>query len=326
MGLCSAVPPYLTNQLQGMRLANAQMMRQETAGTPEVFRLVYDCGGSTRTPGSLLMAEHRRAPTHPPDAAREAWDGAGWTYKLYEEHFGRNSIDGRGMRLVNSVRYGRRYNNAFWDGVGMRYGDGDGVIFQRFTRVIDVIGHELTHGVTERTAGLEYRDEPGALNESFSDVFGSMVKQYSKAQTVDQADWIIGEGIFTDRVRGRGLRDMRNPGTAYDDPRLGKDPQPDHYSRLYRGPEDEGGVHINSGVPNKAFVLACDGLLKAGVARFAWEGAGQVWYDALTRRLSQTAGFRAAAQATIDAAGAKFQGNQAAVQAVTDAWGQVGVL
>ena len=95
------------------------------------------------------------------------------------------------------------------------------VVCLRFTRPVDVLGHELTHAVTEFSAGLRYRDQPGALNESVSDVFGSCLKQWLLGQTVDQADWLVGAGLFLPGVNARGLRDMANPGTAYDDPVLG---------------------------------------------------------------------------------------------------------
>ena len=150
------------------------------------------------------------------------------TYNFFKDIFDRNSIDTRGMKLDSTVHYGEDYNNAFWNGTQMVYGDGDGDIFQRFTKSIDVIGHELTHGVTQYEAALEYEGQAGALNESFSDVFGSLVKQYFLKQKVEKADWLIGNGLFTRKVNGIALRSMKEPGTAYDDPTIGKDPQPGH--------------------------------------------------------------------------------------------------
>ena len=125
-----------------------------------------------------------------------------------------------------TVHYGVDYDNAFWDGSQMVYGDGDQQLFKTFTGPLDVTGHELTHGVTQYSGGLDYKGQSGALNESMSDVFGSLVKQYHLGQTADQADWLIGQGMFTDAVHGVALRSMKAPGTAYDDPTLGKDPQP----------------------------------------------------------------------------------------------------
>ncbi|SQI22331.1 Extracellular minor metalloprotease precursor [Salmonella enterica subsp. arizonae] len=136
----------------------------------------------------------------------------------------------------------------------MVFGDGDGEIFNRFTSSIDVVAHELTHGVTETEAGLIYFGQSGALNESLSDVFGSLVKQFHLQQTAGQADWIIGEGLLAKGINGKGLRSMAAPGTAYDDPLLGKDPQPAHMQNFIKTREDNGGVHLNSGIPNRAFI------------------------------------------------------------------------
>ena len=152
----------------------------------------------------------------------------------------------------------RDYDNAFWDGTQMVFGDGDGVIFLPFTRSVDVIGHELAHGVTQYTSGLNYQDQSGALNESVSDVFGVLVKQRLLGQTADQADWLVGAELLAPGVNGVALRSMAAPGTAYDDPRLGKDPQPGHMRDYVDTTDDNGGVHINSGIPNKAFHVARD--------------------------------------------------------------------
>src|SRR5262245_54891431 len=155
----------------------------------------------------------------------------------------------------------------------MVFGDGDGTLFNRFTISIDVIGHELTHGVTGSEANLTYQGQAGALNESISDVFGSLIKQYSLNQTAAAADWLIGAGLLASSVKGVALRSMKAPGTAYNDPTLGKDPQPDNMSKFVHTAEDSGGVHINSGIPNKAFFLVATSL-----GGHAWEKAGQVWY------------------------------------------------
>ena len=163
-------------------------------------------------------------------AVDEAYDGLGNTFDFYERAYDRNSIDDEGLPLDATVHYGQDYDNAFWNGPQMVYGDGDGVIFNRFTNCLDVIGHELTHGVTQYEAGLEYKGQSGALNESFSDVFGSLVKQWNLKQTAAQADWLIGDGLFTPGIHGVAMRSMKEPGTAYDDPLLGKDPQPAHMS------------------------------------------------------------------------------------------------
>jgi hypothetical protein len=221
--------------------------------------------------------------------------------------------------MIATVHYDYKYNNAFWDGTQMVFGDGDGYTFNRFTIAIDVMGHELAHGVTEHTAGLEYHDQPGALNESISDVFGSLVKQRSLNQTADQADWIIGAGLLAAGINGVGLRSMKAPGTAYDDWFLGKDPQPDHMSNYDHTTSDNGGVHINSGIPNKAFYLAA-----TGIGGRAWERAGNIWFKTLVdSRLSTTAQFQEFADLTVDNAGKLYGEDVQAI--VAKAWKSVGI-
>ncbi len=291
------------------------MQQAAPEGTPR--RSVHDAGNSTTLPGKLARAEG--APPTGDAAVDEAYDHLGDTYRFYREAYGRDSIDGKGLPLVGSVHYGEDYDNAFWNGAQMVFGDGDGVVFNRFTLAADVIGHELTHGVIDAEAALVYRGQSGALNESLCDVFGSMVKQYALGQTTRQADWLIGAGLFTSRVKARALRSMAEPGTAYDDPALGKDPQPAHMDGYVETTDDNGGVHINSGIPNRAFYLAATAL-----DGHAWTSAGRVWYDTLCdRRLDKNADFSAFARLTVDVAGA---GHGAAVQqAVARAWAAVGV-
>lgn len=306
----------VSERLRGRREVLALSLAPVPAG--EKRRTVYDGQHTTRLPGVLVRGEGD--PASADAAVNEAYDGAGDTYDLYAEIYGRNSIDGRGMRIDSTVHYGVQYDNAFWDGAQMVYGDGDGELFERFTRSVDVIGHELTHGVTDSEAALEYHDEPGALNESLSDVFGSLVKQRVRQQTAAEADWIIGEGLFTPKVRGVGLRSLKAPGSAYSDPILGNDPQPSHMSNYDRSPEDNGGVHINSGIPNHAFYLAA-----VAIGGFAWEKAGKIWYVAATERLRPRSDFAAAAKATQAVAGELFGAGGAEQEAVRDAWSQVGL-
>lgn len=286
--------------------------------TGEKRRAVYDAKQRTTLPGVLIRTEADPASDDP--AANEAYDGAGSTYDLYFDVYGRNSIDDRGMRLDSTVHYGSRYDNAFWNGAQMVYGDGDGKYFERFTRSIDVIGHELSHGVTAHEANLDYRDQPGALNESFSDVFGSMVKQRVLNQKTEEADWIIGQGLFTSRVHGLGLRSMKAPGTAYDDPVLGKDPQPADMTHYVSTSEDDGGIHINSGIPNRAFYLAA-----SAIGGFAWEKTGKIWYVTLKDRLRRDSGFADAARLTTAVAAELFGSGRPEEKGVQEAWRAVGV-
>lgn len=281
-------------------------------------RGIFDAEQAQTLPGRPVRLEGRPATGDP--AADEAYDGLGATWRLFSEAFGRDSLDGHGAPLVGSVHYGRGYDNAFWNGSQLVFGDGDGVIFNRFTIALDVIGHELAHAVTERMAGLIYSDQSGALNESVSDVFGSLVKQRELGQTADEADWLIGSGLLLPGVQGTAIRSMSQPGTAYDDPRLGKDPQPDSMAGYVRTRSDNGGVHLNSGIPNRAFYLAATAL-----GGPAWERAGRVWYDTLRGPIKPDCDFATFARLTIEAAMARF-GPGAEADAVRAAWATVGVL
>jgi len=288
-----------------------------------VRQAVYDLqhGGRSQLPGDLV-----RAGDDPPveDAAvNDVYGATEQTYDFYNEVYGRESVDGRDLELVSTVHYSTNFDNAFWNGAQMVYGDGSGRIFKvgALTGSIDVIAHELTHGVTQFTAGLEYSSQSGALNESFSDVFGSLVKQRSLGQTAEQADWLIGEGTLAPGL-GTALRSLKAPGTAYDGDR-----QPAHMDDYVDLPDDgdpandDGGVHVNSGIQNHAFYLAA-----TAIGGYAWEKAGKIWFETLSgERLTPTADFQQAATATVEVAGELF-GDGGEREAVETAWRQVGVL
>ncbi len=278
---------------------------------------MYDAGHGTDLPGEKARGEGEEPGQ---DATvNRAYAGLGATFELFLKEFGRDSIDGSGLPLDATVHYDRDYNNAFWNGEQMVFGDGDGEIFLDFTVAVDVIGHELAHGVTQYTANLDYFGQSGALNESVSDVFGALIKQYTLGQTAEEADWLIGAGLLAPRVTGVALRSMKEPGTAYDDDVLGKDPQPATMDDYVRTGRDNGGVHINSGIPNHAFYLAATTL-----GGHAWERAGQIWYDVLTGgELDQDAQFTDFATLTLKAARARY-GEGAELNAVTKAWERVG--
>lgn len=282
-------------------------------------RTIFDDHQTTNLPGAVVRTEGAD-PTSDP-AVNEAYDGLGATYYFYWENYHRNSIDDQGMKLDATVHFDAGYDNAFWNGSAMIFGDGDGELFNRFTISVDVIGHELTHGVTEHEAQLAYMGQSGALNESLSDVFGSLVKQFKLQQTADQADWLIGQGLFTAKVHGVALRSMKEPGTAYDDPTLGKDPQPKDMQHFVTTTQDNGGVHINSGIPNHAFYLAA---IKIG--GYAWEKAGRIWYETLRDpKLRPTTSFRAFAQLTVVNADRLYGHTSSERKAVAEAWNEVGV-
>ncbi len=273
---------------------------------------IHTADNTSSLPGRPVRAEGEAATG---DAAvDEAYVGIEATLAMLADVYGRSSYDGEGAPVIATVHYEERYDNAFWDGTQLVFGDGDGEIFERFTKPIDVLAHELAHALTEHTAGLEYRDQPGALNESVSDVIASCLKQRVLGQDADTADWLIGEGIFRPGVQGRALRSMAEPGTAYDDPRIGRDPQVGSMDHYVETTEDDGGVHINSGIPNRAFHLAA-----TAIGGSSAEGAGRIWFDALTGGdITANTDFAGFAEAVIAAAGEH-------TDVVADAWHQVGV-
>ncbi len=285
-------------------------------------RTIFDCANSTSLP-SATTARMEDGTASADDTVNQAFYGLGQTREFYKEILERDSVNGRGMRLNGYVHYSAGYNNAFWNGSAMIFGDGDGILFTDFTKSLDVIAHELTHGVTEFTAGLEYHNQSGALNESISDVFGSLVKQWSAKQTAAQADWLIGAEIFTPDIAGDALRSMKDPGKAYNTPALGRDPQPDNMGKYVHLPDtddgDNGGVHINSGIPNKAFYLT-----SIGIGGNAWEAPGHIWYAAL-QASSPTTDFQEFADTTYLKADQLYGSQSAEQQAVLSAWKEVGI-
>ena len=291
-----------------------------TAAPDKLIRKVYDAGGAEELPGKLVRGEGAK-PTR--DAAVDAvYDGAGSTYELYREEYGRLSIDDRGMDIIQTVHFGQAYQNAFWNGEQMVYGDGDGSVFGDFTSDIDVIGHELSHGVTQYEAGLIYEFQSGAMNEHFSDVFGSLVKQRAANEDAKTANWLIGENVLVGKKYV--LRSLKAPGTAFvNHPVLGTDPQPATMTDFQELPlwDDQGGVHINSGIPNHAFYLAA-----IEIGGYAWKKAGLIWYRTLCDLLSENATFVRAAQATVQAARGEFGAGSLEEQAVTKAWKDVKIL
>ena len=307
--------------LRATRTALAQLPAMAALPSPEGTRnrLVYDMKGkgSSFLPGTLVRKEGGAATKDP--AVNEAYDYAGLTYDFYLKVFGRNSLDDRGMTLVSSVHLGKKYNNAFWNGEQMAYGDGDGVVFIRFTNSIDVVGHELTHGVVTHTANLDYRNESGALNEHFADVFGSLIKQWKKKQTAAKADWLIGPDIMGPGTTARALRTFKDEPAYADDPVLGTDPQPKHMKHKYTGTADSGGVHINSGIPNHAFFRVATAL-----GGHAWDKAGRIWYDTLLA-LTPTSGFAQMASMSLRTASTRYGKSSPEAKAVAAAWKAVGL-
>jgi Zn-dependent metalloprotease len=311
----------ISDDLRSQREGHAESLLARKPVPPPTTaenRLIYTANNGTSLPGTLQRSEGK--PETSDVSINECYDGLGDMYDFIGTVFNRQSIDDMGMDLIGTVHYDKKFNNAFWDGQQMVFGDGDGIIFNRFTGSVDVIGHELTHGITSYTANLLYSGQSGALNESISDCFGSMLKQYHLKQTSADADWLIGQGLFTDKINAIALRSMKAPGTAYDDPALGgKDSQPDNMKGFVVTSADSGGVHTNSGIPNRAFYLVAYGL-----GGYSWERAGQIWYTTLRDpRLKRNASFKLFADLTCDNALKSF--DQSAKDVVTDAWTTVGV-
>jgi len=274
-------------------------------------RTVYNQQESTdQTPGSVARSEGQEASGD--DAVNAAYDGLGATYDYYWTTFGRDSIDGQGMALLGLVHFGRSYANAFWDNAGhMFFGDGDGRILTQTARGLDVVGHELTHGVTQHEANLTYSGQAGALNESVSDVFGIQVKQFALGQDVTQSDWLIGADIVGEALRP-ALRSMAQPGTA--NPHDTQPADMDHYI-------PGGDVHVNSGIPNRAFHVVATTL-----GGNAWDAAGRIWYDTVCDgALRSSAGFVQFGRLTLKHAQRNYGADSREVQAVRDGWEAVKV-
>jgi Zn-dependent metalloprotease len=278
------------------------------AAAPKVT--VYDCRNTTSLPGAPVANPGSSTDL----TAKRTFDFTTEVAKFYQSAFGRNSIDNAGMTLLSNIHYDVEYNNAFWDGSQMTYGDGDGQIFVDFTKSNDVIAHELTHGVTQYTVGLNYTNEAGGLNESMSDVFGSMFRQWMGGHDFAAADWLIGSEIMGAAASARGfkcLRDMSDPGGAHC---LAQ--QPFHY-RDYRTGMDP---HESSGIPNYAFYNAAKTL-----GGKSWEKLGKVWYAAMIGLPRPNMRFKTFAQRTRRASKRLYPLDPAVYAAVNAGWATVGI-
>ncbi|VVB72935.1 Thermolysin metallopeptidase, alpha-helical domain [uncultured archaeon] len=336
MSRCGFIPPFVlenlakanveearisawdSNQTTAKRSAreiNVYSLVQAAAKNP--LRYVYDCQNKGQQRVKLVRKEGD--PATGDQDVNLVYDFAGVTRDFYKNTLKRNSIDDNGLDLILNVHYGVKYMNAYWDGDEMTFGDGDGKIFTAFDKSLDVVAHELTHGVTQYTANLVYKGQSGALNEHFSDVIGSAIQQYYDKVTAEKADWLIGNEIMGPTLYGEALRSMKAPGTAYDNDLLGKDPQPDHMKDYYNGSSDNYGVHINSGIPNKAFYLVSMDI--------GTDKAALIWYEAL-KKLIPTADFNFAVKKIADSARDltnKKQVPQGSTQSVRAAFKEVGL-
>lgn len=285
-------------------------------------RAIYDGRNLSPLPGTLTRAEG--AVRTRDRQINNIFDGVGITIKFFHTVFGRNAIDGNGGTPLVTVHHNPNpgtlgYNNAFWNSRQFVFGDGDGITFDYFADSLDVVAHELTHAITEYTAGIPYEGQAGGLNESISDVFAALVEQWHFNQTAADADWITGQNLFPIAFKGAALRNIANPGTAFNDPILGRDRQIAHFSQY----NDNLDVHDTSGIPNRAFYL-----IAIGFGGFAWLKAGRIWYETLRDPRVKEFGYRITfknwADVTVDQADSLF-GVPASI-IVRNAWVSVGVL
>lgn len=289
---------------------------QRAGGHPN--RVVYDAGNQSTLPGLRVRSEGD--PASGDAAVDEVFEALGHSYYLFWDAWGRDSIDDKGMRLDATVHYDNNYNNAFWNGTQIIAGDGDGHLFQRFTS-LDVIAKEFANGLIAKQSGLLYANESGALFNALASIFSCLVKQYALKHTAAEADWLMGSNLFAPGVKAKAIHSLAAPGTAYDDPLLGKDPRPAHMKDYVQTESDNGGVHINSGIPGHAFYQTAIAL-----GGHAWERAGRVWYEALCdKRMKSNSTFQDFANLTINCADRLFGGKSQERDAIHKGWDIVGV-
>jgi len=293
-------------------LSGSTYYLQDTTRGKGVY--TYDAKNRTSLPGTLWADADNVFNATYDRAAVSAHVNAAKTYDFYKNTYGRNSFDNAGARLNSTVHYSTNYNNAFWDGTKMVYGDGDGTTFVALSGALDVVAHELTHAVTEYTAGLVYQNESGAINEAVSDIMGT-VAEYTVGSNFD---WLVGEDIYTPGVSGDALRSMSNP-AAYGDP--------DHYSKRYTGTQDNGGVHINSGIINKAAYLLGNGgtFYNVSVTGIGVPKLGAIYYRALNTYLTPNSNFSSLRAAVVQSAKDLYGSTSAEATAAAKSFDAVGV-
>lgn len=268
-------------------LANPELKKPRRKITHKEIRNLYDSQnqyGYTTTPVATDEQIHSSKESKFP-----ALQLANKTYDFFHNQFKLESFDNDGAPIDVHVNFGQKYNNAFWDGKRMVFGNGDGTYFNTFLTQ-NVFTHELSHAVTEYQCGLKYENQSGALNEHLSDVFAVCIDQQILKQKSSQASWLIGEGVFnTAKINAKALRTFKNE-LAYDDKLIGKDQQPKHMSNFKNLPNtsdgDWGGVHINSGIPNRAFYEFCVlAETEIGDERMnsSWKAPLSVWFSTYPR-------------------------------------------
>jgi Zn-dependent metalloprotease len=286
-------------------------------------RAIYSANSGNSLPGTLLRLEGQPATGDP--YATAVYDNVGLVHQFFLSAFGRDIASDVGDPLVAIINYNKNFNNAFWNGRQLVIGDGDDKLFRKGGfGSLTVVAAEIAHAITEKTANLVYSGESGALNNHMSDVFAVLTEQWSKKQSSNEASWIMGAELLAPKIRGAGLRSLKAPGTAYDDDQfLGKDPQPGHMKDFVTLPNtgegDNGGVHINSGIPNKAFFETA-----RLIGGNAWEKPGRIWYESL-RKLTPKTTFKEFAQVTYETAGILYGAGKPEQEAVKKGWDAVGI-
>jgi Zn-dependent metalloprotease len=301
----------VSNGLRNIRKTRAGMYAMFISAGSQKRREVYDMKQSANTdelPGQGPISTENQGSLPNDEDANKAFDGSGHTFDFYKEIFQRTSIDNKGMVLISCVRFGENYGNAFWTNKYMVYGEGGDGFFRR-GRMSDlsVCAHELTHGVTDYEANLNYYDEAGGLNEGMSDIFASMCEQWVNKETVKDAHWLIGKDMVEN---GTALRSMKEPGKAH--PMDGQIAHCDDF-------EPTQDPHVSSGIPNRAFYVTC-----MEIGGHSWEKAGKIWYIALKDALSEDSTFQEAANATFTIAGQFYGSDSKEQKAVEKGWSDVG--
>lgn len=311
------------HQIEGVPVAT------ELEPLARLVRNVYDGTQRRDLPGKWLVSvegdqsipsTYKQNGTIEDTTVNQALQNALDVFLFYLNNYQYNSFDGEGKAITSTVHYGKNYENAFWNGNQMVYGDGSS-LFEQFVSFPDVVGHELTHGITGDR--LAYEGESGAVNEHFSDVMGYLIYMYINHLTTEEAEWEFAKGILHYKDKSYPLRSFKEPGAAYNIPGLGKDLQPSKYSNLYKGSNDNGGVHINSGIPNHAFYL-----FAVTLGGNPWEKAGLIWFTTMMRpgAFPVRATMKEFAEATIKTTQILFPEETTVCEALIDAWQQVEVI
>ncbi len=269
--------------------------------------------------GDLVSNTTGKFTTEADKSPVSAHHNAGKVISFYKNVFQRDSLDNNGMDVHSFTHFDLNYNNAFWSGGVMIYGDGDGEEFTYLSGDLDVVGHEMTHGVIEYTADLAYHNQSGAINETMADVFGVLISTYDKYNVAnrgtwkfDSADWVVGDDIYTPNIQGDALRSLKDP-TLYG--------QPAHMTEYYEladtKDEDWGGVHINSGIPNKAAYNIAKSIGMDKTAR--------IYYRALTQYMHADTNFQQAAYCLVQAAADLYGKGSNEITVIKNSFASTGV-